>query len=229
MRLKNTNIKKAKNRSTSSSQWLRRHINDEYVIRAKSEGYRSRAAYKLQEIDDKFKLIKKNSKVIDLGAAPGGWCQILSQKINKDVEIIAIDLIEMDQVENVHLIQGDFCHEDTLKILHDNISGKIDLILSDMAPNTTGHKPTDHLKIMDLCERVIDFAKMVLREGGSIVVKIFQGGAQGDLLRRIKDNFRQVKHYKPASSRKNSSEMYLVAMGYKADNPNHVKDLALNN
>ncbi|NDB83103.1 MAG: RlmE family RNA methyltransferase [Alphaproteobacteria bacterium] len=215
MRSKSVKVKTAKNRSISSTAWLRRQLNDEYILKAKSDGYRSRAAYKLLEIDAKFSLIKSSSFIIDLGAAPGGWSQVLSNKIGEKGKIVAIDLLEMPEIPSVDFIQGDFCDLDVQMQLRDILARKADVILSDMAPNTTGHKETDHLKIMDLCERVLDFADIALNIGGSIVIKIFQGGAQGDLLQRIKKSYKLVKHFKPISSRKDSSELYLIGIGYQ--------------
>lgn len=215
MRLKVTKVKTAKSRSLSSSEWLNRQLNDEYVIQSKKDGYRSRAAYKFREIDDKYRLVKPNFKVVDLGAAPGGWSQILSERIGKKGKIIAIDLIDIPPIDQVEFFQGDFCDPENVNLLTEKLEGKANLILSDMAPNTTGHKATDHIRIIDLCERVFDFAYNVLEEEGSVVVKIFQGGTQTELLSKIKKNFKEVKHFKPESSRKDSSEMYLVALGYK--------------
>ncbi|MDX1924065.1 MAG: RlmE family RNA methyltransferase [Rickettsiaceae bacterium] len=214
MRLKVTKVKTAKQRSLSSSNWLRRQLNDEYVLKAQAEGYRSRAAYKLIEINQKFRLIKRDSKIIDLGASPGGWSQVASKIVEKNGKIVAIDLIEMGPIQNVEFIQGDFCAQANLEILMQKMQSKASLILSDMAPNTTGHKATDHLRIIDLCERVVDFADLALAEGGNIVVKIFQGGAQGELTKKLKTNFDKIKYFKPESSRKDSSELYLIALGY---------------
>ncbi len=215
MRLKTTKVKTAKNRSTSSTQWLNRQLNDPFVIQSKIDGYRSRSAYKLVEIDEKYKILKKNLRVIDLGAAPGGWCQVIASKLNSSGKILAVDLLEMDEILGVDIMQGDFCDPEIQKNLIDKLAGKADLILSDMAPNTTGHKATDHLRIMDLCERVFYFAKNTLNQGGTIVIKIFQGGAESQILALIKKDFSVVKHYKPESSRKDSSEIYLVATGFR--------------
>jgi 23S rRNA (uridine2552-2'-O)-methyltransferase len=215
MRLKSTKVKTAKKRTLSSSEWLRRQLNDEFVILSKKDGYRSRAAYKIIEIDKKFSIIKQGQKIVDLGAAPGGWSQVASQIIGKKGKVIAIDLIDIPSIDNVEFIQGDFCLPENILKLQSMLNGKADLILSDMAPNTTGHKSTDHLKIIDLSERVFEFAKECLNEDGSLVIKIFQGGASSEILTLIKKSFREVKHFKPESSRKESSEIYLVAKGFR--------------
>jgi len=215
MRLKTVKVKTAKNRKLGSSLWLNRQLNDPYVFQSKQDGYRSRAAYKLIELNEKYRLIKPQTKVIDLGAAPGGWSQVVANILKSSGKIAAIDLLDMPEIQNVNFIQGDFCEPSTHETLKNILGDKADLILSDMAPNTTGHKATDHLRIMDLCERVFEFAKTALKEGGSVVIKIFQGGAEPEILNSIKKNFEIVKHHKPPASRKDSSEMYLVAIGYK--------------
>lgn len=215
MRLKATKVKTAKNRSLSSSLWLQRQLNDEYVVLSKKDGYRSRAAYKLIEIDEKFRIFKPNMKVVDLGAAPGGWSQVLSSKIGKKGKIIALDLIDIPSIDKVEFFQGDFRDQENIDKILEIMDGKLDLILSDMAPNTTGHKHTDHLKIIDLCERVFEFADKSLNINGTVVVKLFQGGTQSELLSDIKKKFTSIKHFKPESSRKESSEIYLIASGYK--------------
>lgn len=215
MRLKTTKVKTARNRSTSSTQWLNRQLNDPYVFMSKAEGYRSRAAYKLIEINQKYHILKPTSWVIDLGAAPGGWSQVAANITKNTGKIIAIDLLEMPEIKDVIFFQGDFCELENQHKIISLLNGKADLVMSDMAPNTTGHKTTDHLRIMDLCERVFSFASLALKTGGAIIIKIFQGGAEGHILTEIKKNFTSVKHYKPASSRKDSSEIYLVATGYK--------------
>jgi 23S rRNA (uridine2552-2'-O)-methyltransferase len=217
MRLKSTKVKTAKNRSLSSSEWLRRQLNDEYVILSKKEGYRSRAAYKLIEINNKFSFLKLGQKIVDLGAAPGGWSQVASNIIGKNGKVIAIDLLDIPSIDNVDFIQGDFCSSDSVEKLLSMLNGKANIILSDMAPNTTGHKTTDHLRIMDLCERVFEFAKTCLEIDGTLVIKIFQGGATSSVLSEIKKSFKDVKHFKPEASRKESSEVYLVARGYRGE------------
>jgi 23S rRNA (uridine2552-2'-O)-methyltransferase len=209
-----TRVKTAKRRKISSTRWLQRQLNDEYVLLANKHGYKSRAAYKLKEINDKYHLIKPSTNALDLGAAPGGWSQVLSEVIKSKGGIISLDLLEMEEIPGVIVLQGDFCDENIVQKLK-TLQKKTDLILSDMAPNTTGHKQTDHIRIIDLCERVFLFAKDVLSDGGSVVVKIFQGGAQNELLNMVKQDFKEVKHFKPPASRKDSTEMYLIAIGYK--------------
>jgi 23S rRNA (uridine2552-2'-O)-methyltransferase len=195
-----------------------RQINDPYVEKAKKEGYKSRAAFKLIEIQDKFKIIKNNSIVIDLGAAPGGWSQVASKICNK---IIAVDLLDMAPIPKVNFIKGDFLEETTMqKVMEIMKDSKADVVLSDMAPSSCGIKKVDHLRIVNLIEAVYEFCKISLNEGGTMVAKIFQGGAEAELLTDIKLRFSKVVHFKPNSSRKESVEMYLVATGFK--NGNHI-------
>jgi 23S rRNA (uridine2552-2'-O)-methyltransferase len=207
-------VKTRKRRKTGSNQWLERHLNDPYVQEAQKLGYRSRAAFKLTELDDKMKLIKKNMVVLDLGSAPGGWSQVAVERGAK--KVVAIDLLEMDPIPGVTFMQMDFMNDDAPEALIAAIGSGADLVLSDMAPNTTGHKDTDHLRIMGLVEAAYDFAKEVLKPGGGFVAKVFQGGAQQELLAQMKRDFSVVKHVKPNASRKESSEQYLVAMGFRA-------------
>ena len=188
-------------------------MSDPYVAKAKQDGYRSRAAYKLIEIQDKFAIFDKNSVVLDLGAAPGGWSQVVSKIAKK---VVAIDLLDMLPIQNVEFIKGNFTDEDNMKKLSELLYGaKADVILSDMAPNTCGVQKVDHLRIINLLETVFDFSKDVLNKNGSIVAKVFQGGAENELLSQMKQYFTNIKHFKPISSRKESSEIYLVAMGFK--------------
>lgn len=209
-----TAVKTAKKRKPSSTRWLQRHFNDPYVKQSKVDGYRSRAAYKLVEIDDKFKLLKKSGVVLDLGAAPGSWSQVALERGAK--KVIALDLLEIEPMAKVDFIVGDFTSGEVLGQLEGLLGGqKISLILSDMAPNTSGHRKADHLKIIVLCEQVFEFAKTNLQEGGSMIIKLFQGGAEEELLAEVKRSFVSVKHVKPDSSRKDSSEMYLIAMEFK--------------
>jgi len=209
-----TAVKTAKKRKPSSTRWLQRHFNDPYVKQSKVDGYRSRAAYKLVEIDDKFKLLKKSGVVLDLGAAPGSWSQVALERGAK--KVIALDLLEIEPMAKVDFIVGDFTSGEVLGQLEGLLGGqKISLILSDMAPNTSGHRKADHLKIIVLCEQVFEFAKTNLQEGGSMIIKLFQGGAEEELLAEVKRSFVSVKHFKPDSSRKDSSEMYLIAMEFK--------------
>lgn len=197
----------------SSKKWMQRQVNDPYVEQAKQEGYRSRAAYKLLEMQRKFKLANKDSVVLDLGAAPGGWSQVMSE-IARDV--IAIDLLDMAQLPNVEFIKGDFTDNNVIRELNQLLQNqKVDVILSDMAPNTCGIKQVDHLRIIELVEMAYDFCHVALKPGGNFVAKVFQGGTCSELLDKIKKHFVSVKHFKPLASRKESSEIYLVAIGYR--------------
>lgn len=200
----------------SSRSWLMRQMNDPFVARAKKEGYRSRASYKLIEIQKKYNIIHKNDIVIDLGSAPGGWSQVASKICSK---IIALDLLEMEPIPNVEFIQGNFLENKTIDKLSQIIgNNKSNVILSDMAPSTCGIKKIDHLRIMNLIEEVFEFAKKFLGSNGSMVVKVFQGGTENYLLAELKKYFKKISHFKPDSSRKESSEMYLVAIGFLGKN-----------
>jgi 23S rRNA (uridine2552-2'-O)-methyltransferase len=200
----------------SSKNWIRRHINDPYVALAKEKGYRTRSAFKLVEIQEKFKIIKYGDVVLDLGAAPGGWSQIASQLTR---HVIAVDLLDIASLPNVQFIQGDFLEQDTLNQVI-NIIGEtgINVILSDMCPNTCGIKKIDHMRIVNILEEVTYFAKKNLKVGGSLVAKVFQGGAEKDALNDIKKCFYKVSHFKPKSSRNQSSELYLIATGFIGTN-----------
>lgn len=210
-------VKTARGRKKSSTTWLQRQLNDPYVLLAQKDGYRSRAAYKLIDIDDKFHLLKSGMNVIDLGAAPGGWIQVATKRV-KGGRIIGIDLQEMEPIAGANLITHDFMADDAPEILSEALGGKkADVVLSDMAASSCGHAPTDHLRIMGLCEVAFDFAKNYLKEGGSFAAKILSGGAEKELLDDMKRSFRTVKHFKPASSRKDSAEMYVVATGFRGE------------
>ena len=208
-------VKTGKTRSHSSKLWLERQLNDPYVERAKREGYRSRAAYKLIEIDAKHHILKPGARVVDLGAAPGGWSQVAARRVGDGGRVVAIDVLEMGAIPGVEFMQLDF-HDatapDRLKAL---IGGEADVVLSDMAPNTTGHRPTDHLRIMALAELAADFARTVLAPGGSFLCKVLQGGTEPALLAALKRDFATVKHVKPAASRADSAELYLLATGFR--------------
>jgi 23S rRNA (uridine2552-2'-O)-methyltransferase len=206
-------VKKAGKIKESSTRWLQRHINDPYVHKAQQEGYRSRAAFKLLEMNDKLHLLKAGMKVVDLGAAPGGWSQVLAKK--KMAHIAAIDILPMDPVEGVDFIEMDFTENEAPDALKKIMKGEADVVLSDLSPNTTGHKRTDHLRMMALVEMAWDFAKDVLKPGGAFVTKVFQGGAEGDFLAGLKPHFHTVKHIKPPASRAESSEVYLVGLGFR--------------
>ncbi len=213
-----TKVKTARGRKLSSTLWLSRQLNDPYVARAKAEGYRSRAAYKFLEIDEKYKLLKKGARVVDLGAAPGGWSQVAAKKVGAKGKVIGIDYLEMPAIENVQLLQMDFNDEAAPEALKAALNGPADLVMSDMAAPTTGHKQTDHMSIIALCESGLDFAEQVLVPGGCFVAKTFQGGAANDLLARLKKLFKKVNHFKPKSSRADSAEMYVVAIGFRGEN-----------
>ncbi len=206
-------IKTAKGRKTSSTLWIERQLNDPYVMKAQKEGYRSRAAYKLLEMNEKHQFLKPHMAVVDLGAAPGGWCQVALQK--KCAKIVAIDLLDMDELPGVDFFQQDFMADEAPSLLRAKLEGPADVVLSDMAHNTTGHKYTDHLKIMALVEAAYDFATEILKPGGSFLAKTFQGGADSELLARMKIEFTQVKHLKPPASRADSSERYVLATGFR--------------
>jgi 23S rRNA (uridine2552-2'-O)-methyltransferase len=211
-RVKKTNLKE------SSRRWLERHINDPYVQRSRMEGYRSRAVYKLLEIDEKHHILQGARRIIDLGAAPGGWSQIAARVTNSDndnIRVAAIDFLEMDAIPGVHFIQMDFLEDEAPQKLLDALGGTPDLVLSDMAAPTTGHQRTDHLRTMHLCEVAAHFAVEVLREGGHFLAKTFQGGAERELLTMLKQNFKQVVHVKPGASRSESVEMFILAKGFK--------------
>jgi 23S rRNA (uridine2552-2'-O)-methyltransferase len=207
-------VKTAKGRKVGSTRWLERQLNDPYVKRAKAEGYRSRAAYKLIELDERFGLLKGVKRVIDLGVAPGGWSQVV-RKASPAAAVVGIDLLPTDPLDGVTLIQMDFTDESAPGRLRDALGGPADLVLSDMAANTVGHPQTDHLRTMALVEAGLDFATEVLRPGGAYVAKVLAGGADNDLVAALKRNFATVKHAKPPASRKESSEWYVVAQGFK--------------
>ena len=206
-------VKTAKGRKTSSTNWLKRQLNDPYVARAQMDGYRGRAAYKLIEINEKIDILKPDMMVVDLGAAPGGWCQVAAQA---GCKVIGLDLLEMDPIPGVTTFQMDFMDDDAPETLIDAMGGApADLVMSDMAPNTIGHRNTDHLRIMALVELAYHFATQVLREDGTFIAKVRQGGTQNELLAQIKKDFKTIKHIKPPASRKESSETYLIAQGFR--------------
>jgi 23S rRNA (uridine2552-2'-O)-methyltransferase len=210
-------VKKTKLKA-SSRRWLERHINDPYVQRAKLEGYRARAAFKLLEIDEKHQILKGAKRIIDLGAAPGSWSQIAAKVTNstqEDIRVAAIDFLEMAPIPGVTILQLDFLDDEAPAKLLDAIGSAPDLVMSDMAAPTTGHHRTDHLRTMHLCEVAAHFAVEVLAEGGHFLAKTFQGGTERDLLNFLKQNFRQVVHVKPGASRSESVEMFLLAKGFK--------------
>jgi 23S rRNA (uridine2552-2'-O)-methyltransferase len=208
---------KSKNRSQSSKQWLSRQLNDPYVSRAKSEGFRSRAAFKLIEIDDKYHLLKKGGRVVDLGAAPGGWSQVAVKRVGNEGRVVAIDIQEMTPVAGVDFAVIDFLDAAAPDHLKARLGGEADVVLTDMAANATGHRKTDHLKIMALVEAAAQFAAEVLKPGGAFLAKVLQGGTEPTLLAELKRNFATVRHVKPAASRSDSAELYLLATGFRRD------------
>ncbi|MCB8820986.1 RlmE family RNA methyltransferase [Microvirga rosea] len=208
-------VKTANKRSLSSQKWLERQLNDPYVARAKREGYRSRAAFKLLEIDEKFHILKPGQRVVDLGAAPGGWSQIAARKVGDKGRVVGIDLLPIDPMPGVEFIQLDFLDEEAPGKLIDLLGGPADIVMSDMAANTTGHKKTDHLRIIGLAEAAIEFAREILAPGGVFVAKVFQGGTEGQLLADLKRDFAVVRHVKPAASRADSAELYVMATGFR--------------
>lgn len=207
-------IKTAKGRKISSIKWIQRQLNDPYVVKAKKDGYRSRAAYKLLEIDEKTHILKKDAIVVDLGAAPGGWSQVAMQKGCKHV--VAIDLLGMDPIPDVTFFQMDFMADEAPETLINALNGaRPNLVMSDMAHNTIGHPSTDHLKIVALVEAAYEFAIEILEQNGTFIAKVFQGGTEGQLLARMKKDFKTVKHLKPPSSRKESPETFVIAQGFR--------------
>lgn len=208
-------VKTAKKKTVSQTRWLERQLNDPYVARAKREGWRSRAAFKLIEIDDKYKLLKPGSRVVDLGAAPGGWSQVAIKRIGPKGKIVGIDLLDIEPIAGVDFAVMDFLDPDAPEKLRAMLGGPADVVMSDMAANAIGHKKTDHLKIVALAELAIEFAREVLAPGGSFVAKVLQGGTEGSLLADLKRDFTLVKHVKPAASRKDSAELYVLATGFR--------------
>lgn len=212
-------VKTSKGRKIGSTLWLQRQLNDPYVARAKAEGYRSRAAYKIKELDERYKLFHKGQRVVDLGAAPGGWSQIaatITGSTDANPLVVAIDYLDMDDIPGVRFLKKDFTDDDAPQALIDAMGGKkAEVVLSDMASPTTGHKPTDHLRIVHLVEIAADFAIQVLAPGGTFVAKVFQGGTEHELLHMLKQHFATTLHAKPKASRAESAETYLVARGFK--------------
>jgi 23S rRNA (uridine2552-2'-O)-methyltransferase len=217
-------VKTARGRKTSSTRWLQRQLNDPYVRAAKSKGYRSRAAFKLAELDDRFHVLKKGARVLDLGAAPGGWVQVAAERIGATGKIVGVDILEMEPISGVELIVGDLLDANTPDRLKAALGGKADVVLSDMAAATTGHRATDHLRTTALIEAALDVAEDMLTPGGAFIAKVFQGGATGELLASVKRHFSAVKHVKPPASRAESVELYLVATGFKGREQANPKD-----
>ena len=207
-------VKTGRGRTASSVRWLERQLNDPYVKQARAEGYRSRAAFKLTELDDRFALLKGTRRVVDLGIAPGGWSQIVRQRAPQ-AKVVGIDLLETEPLEGVTILQMDFMADEAPAALEAALGGAPDLVLSDMAANTVGHKQTDHLRTMALVEAAAHFAVETLEQGGAFVAKVLAGGTDAALLALLKQHFRTVKHAKPPASRKGSSEWYVIAQGFK--------------
>ncbi|MBY0429961.1 MAG: RlmE family RNA methyltransferase [Rhodospirillales bacterium] len=212
-------VKTARGRTLSSTLWLERQLNDPYVIEAKRQGLRSRAAFKLTQLDDRFHLLKPGKRVVDLGAAPGGWTQVAVERVKalhpKGGKVVGIDILEWDPVPGATTLTKDFLEDDAPDLLKQALDGPADVVLSDMAAPATGHPPTDHLRIIAMVEVALDFALDVLAPGGTFVAKVFQGGTERNLLEALKRHFATVRHAKPPASRSDSAEAYVVAMGFK--------------
>src|SRR5271170_1977313 len=210
-------LKDEKRRTLSSRTWLERQLSDPYVARAKREGFRSRAAFKLAEIDDKYRLLKAGARVVDLGAAPGGWSEIAAKRAGASGRVIALDILDMKPIPGVEFLKLDFLDATAPERLKSLLGGQTDVVLSDMAANATGHRKTDHLRIMGLAEAAAHFAREVLAPGGSFLCKVLQGGTEATLLADLKRDFSSVKHVKPPASRTDSAELYLLARGFRGD------------
>jgi len=214
-------LKDEKRRTLSSRTWLERQLRDPYVMRAKREGVRSRAAYKLAEVDDKYHVLKPGARVVDLGAAPGGWSEIAAQRVGAEKgnkgRVIALDILDMKPIAGVEFLQLDFLVDTAPAQLKALLGGQADVVLSDMAANATGHRKTDHLRIMGLAEAAVIFAREVLAVGGTFICKVLQGGTEASLLAELKRDFESVKHVKPPASRTDSAELYLLARGFRGN------------
>lgn len=213
-----TRVKTARKRSLSSTLWLERQLNDPYVAQAKREGFRSRAAYKLMEMDERYRLLKPGQRIVDLGAAPGGWSQIAAQRVKAQEgrgKVVGVDLLDMEPIPGVEFAVQDFTDDAAPEKIEAMLGGLADGVMSDMAANATGHKQTDHLKIVALAELAADFAREVLAPGGFFVAKVLQGGTENQLLAALKRDFAQVRHVKPAASRADSAELYVLATGFR--------------
>jgi 23S rRNA (uridine2552-2'-O)-methyltransferase len=208
-------VRSSKKRTASSRAWLERQLNDPYVHAAKAKGYRSRAAFKLIELESKFRFLTRGARILDLGAAPGGWSQVAAARVGEGGRVVAADVLPIEPIAGVEIVQADLLDAGTLAILRTALSGAADVVLSDMAAPTTGHRATDHLRTTALFEAALDVAEDVLKPGGTFVGKVFQGGAEGNLLSRLKKTFTQVRHVKPPASRSGSVELYLVAIGFR--------------
>lgn len=208
-------VRSTRGRTASSVRWLERQLNDPYVAAAKAKGYRSRAAFKLKELDQRFHLLKRGGRVLDLGSAPGGWSQIAAERVGDGGKIVAIDILDMEPLVGVDFLKLDMLDADAPAIIKQALGGEADVVLTDMASSTTGHRETDHIRTMALFEAAFDLAVEVLRPGGAFIGKVFQGGATNEILGPVKKRFADVKHVKPPASRAESVELYLVALGFK--------------
>jgi len=209
-----TRVKTARYRKTSSTRWLQRQLNDPYVAAAQRDGYRSRAAYKLLELNDRFHFLDNARTIVDLGAAPGGWSQVALQETNNRARIVGIDLLEVEPLGGAVFLKMDFLDDDAEQKLIDTLGGSADIVMSDMAATTTGHRQTDHLRTMALVETAFDFTCKVLSPGGTFIAKVLRGGTEDDLLRVMKAQFQHIRHYKPPASRPESTETYVIAQGF---------------
>ena len=216
-------VRTAKGRKGSSTRWLRRQLNDPYVAEAARLGLRSRAAFKLMQIDDRFRILRPGARVVDLGAAPGGWTQVAVERVTAKSgvgrakgKVVAVDILRMDPVSGAVILQHDFYAPDAVPAIEEALGGRADVVLSDMAPNTTGHPETDHLRILALAEAAHDFARSVLAPGGTFVAKVLHGGSENDLIETLKGDFAEVKRVKPPASRADSAEFYVVATGFRS-------------
>ena len=208
-------VRRTKRRKPSSTEWLTRQLNDPYVAEARRVGYRSRAAFKLEQLDQRFHLLGRGMRVVDLGCAPGGWSQVAARVVGPHGVVVGVDLSSTDSLPGATLIQGDFRDAAIVAAIHASLGGPADLVLSDMAAPATGHAATDHLRVVGLAEDAFTFARILLKPGGAFVAKVFQGGAEGDLLAALKKSFRELRHAKPAASRAESAETYVVAKGFR--------------
>jgi len=208
-------VKTARKRSAASTRWLERQLNDPYVSAAKGAGYRSRAAFKLKEIDERYKVLKPGQRVLDLGCAPGGWLQVAVERVGPKGLVLGLDILETEPVAGATVLQMDFMAEDAPARIREALGGPVDVVLSDMAANTTGHKATDHLRTMALAEAAFAFACEVLKPGGALLAKVFKGGTENEVLAEMKRRFATVRHVKPPASRADSTEAYVLATGFR--------------
>jgi 23S rRNA (uridine2552-2'-O)-methyltransferase len=204
-------LKLKKKHKKESSKWLNRHINDEFVLKSKKEGFRSRSSYKLIQINEKFNFLNSSKNIVDLGCAPGGWLQVSKKLSSVETKILGVDKLNIEAIPGVWFYQGDIFEDKVINYIETFFQKKIDLIMSDMSPNSTGNKKVDHLRILSLVERVIFISNQLLQKDGFIIIKIFQGGMQGDLMNSMKESLKNIKNFKPKASRKESPEMYLIA------------------